>query len=82
MLGNTAPGSILIMGSGWNATVNVTPDISDCLNYQFRNECTTILSNCNGSDITVTVVKNGVTTLNRAVVYSNINPSEHSIRST
>jgi len=33
------------------------------------------LPNCFGSDITVTVVKNGVTSLNRAVVYSNIYPN-------
>ena len=25
------PGSVQIMGSGWNTTVNVTPDIADCL---------------------------------------------------
>jgi hypothetical protein len=72
------PGSIQIMGSGWNATVNVTPNISDCLNYTAPNNGNTnvtFLTACNGTDITVTVVKNGVTSLNRAVVYSNINPN-------
>ena len=71
------PGSVQIMGSGWNATINITPNISDCLNLTtptFGNNVT-YLSNCNGSDITVNVVKNGITSLNRAVVYSNINPN-------
>ena len=70
---NQAQGSILIAGSGWNASVNVTPDISDCLNTSGNN--VTILGNCNGADLTVTVMKNSVATLNRAVVYSNISPT-------
>ena len=65
------------MGSGWNTTVNVTPDIADCLSNintgGYVNS--SFIPGCSGSDITVTVVKNGVTTLNRAVVYSNINPN-------
>jgi hypothetical protein len=77
--GYPTPGSVQITGSGWNATINVTPDVSDCLIYStFPNgtvSTTTLPSNCNGSDLTVTVVKNGITTLNRAVVYSNINQS-------
>ena len=71
------PGSVQIMGSGWNTTVNVTPDIADCLSNintgGYVNS--SFIPGCSGSDITVTVVKNGVTTLNRAVVYSNINPN-------
>jgi len=68
------PGSVLINGSTWMAAVNVTPDISDCLT-QGTGTNVTYLTSCYGSDITVTVVKNGVTALNRAVVYSNINPN-------
>ena len=73
------PGSVAIIGSGWNVTVNVTPDIADCLSYStFPNgtvNTTTLAGNCNGSDLTITVVKNGITSLNRAVVDSNINPN-------
>ncbi|HVP97140.1 hypothetical protein [Methanoregula sp.] len=72
------PGSVAITGSGWNVSVNVTPDISDCLiasSSNLNNVNVTYQSSCYGSDITVTVMKNGVTTLNRAVVYSNINPN-------
>ncbi|MGB8219677.1 MAG: hypothetical protein WCE46_04775 [Methanoregula sp.] len=71
--GNPTPGSVLIIGNGWNATVNVTPNISDCLTPGFGNNVT-YQTGCYGSDITVTVVKNSVTSLNRAVVYSNITP--------
>ena len=71
---DTTPGSILINGNTWSATVNITPNISDCLNYTTPaiGNNVTFLTRCNGSDITVTVVKNGVTSLNRAVVDSNI----------
>jgi hypothetical protein len=71
---NPAPGSVQITGSGWNATVNVTPDISDCLTPGFGTNITYQTTGCYGSDITVTVVKNSITSLNRAVVYSNITP--------
>jgi hypothetical protein len=70
------PGSVQIAGSGWNATVNITPNISDCLTSVSGNNVT-YLTNCYGSDITVTVMKKGVTSLNRAVVYSNIYPNTH-----
>jgi len=72
---NTYPGGIQIGGSGWNETVNITPNIGDCLSGSSSGNNVTYLSNCYGSDITMTVVKNGVTSLNRAVVYSNINPN-------
>ncbi len=72
--GNPTPGSVQIMGNGWNATVAITPDIADCLintnTGGYVNS--SFIPGCSGSDITVTVMKNGVTTLNRAVVYSNI----------
>jgi hypothetical protein len=68
------PGSAQITGSGWNATVNITPNISDCLTSVSGNNVT-YLTNCYGSDITITVMKKGVTSLNRAIVYSNINPN-------
>lgn len=71
---NTAPGSVLISGNTWIATINITPDISDCLTSGTGNNVTYI-SSCYGSDITITIIKNGVTSLNRAVVYSNINPN-------
>jgi len=71
---NTAPGSVLVNGSTWSATVNVTPDISDCLASGTGNNVT-YLTGCYGSDITISVIKNGVPSLNRAVVYSNINPN-------
>ncbi|ABS56647.1 hypothetical protein Mboo_2133 [Methanoregula boonei 6A8] len=70
---NTAPGSVLINGSTWSATINITPDISDCLTTGSGNNVT-YLTSCYGSDVTATVVKNGITTLNRAVIYSNIKP--------
>lgn len=70
---NTAPASVLINGSTWSATINITPDISDCLTSGSGNNVT-YLTSCYGSDITATVVKNGITTLNRAVIYSNIKP--------
>ena len=72
------PGSIAISGGKWNASVNVTPNISDCLlasSSNLNNLNVTYQSSCYGSDITITVVKNGVTTLNRAIVYSSINPN-------
>ncbi|MGA2161752.1 MAG: hypothetical protein ABSG28_06105 [Methanoregula sp.] len=68
---NPTPGSIQVSGSGWNASVNITPDISDCLTPGFGTNVT-YQTICLGSDITVTVIKNGVTSLNRAIVYSNI----------
>jgi hypothetical protein len=72
------PASIQITGNTWIASVNITRNVADCLNYTAtggNNVNSTLLPNCFGSDITVTVVKNGVTSLNRAVVYSNINPT-------
>jgi hypothetical protein len=70
---NTYPGGIQVGGSGWNATINITPDISECLSGSSGSNNVTYLTGCYGSDITITVIKNGVTSLNRAVVYSNIN---------
>src|SRR5208337_4849211 len=73
------PGSIQINGSSWVATVNITPDIANCLSYSVNSTTnaitSTITPNCTGVDITVNIIKNGVTTLNRAVVYANITPS-------
>ena len=37
---NTAPGSVLINSNTWSATVNVTPDISDCLASGMGNNVT------------------------------------------
>ena len=72
---NTYPGGIQAGGTGWNATINITPDISECLSGASGSNNVTYLTGCSGSDITITVIKNGVTSLNRAVVYSNINPN-------
>jgi hypothetical protein len=73
------PGSILINGSSWSATVNITPNIANCLSYTVNATTyaasSTVKSNCNGVDITITVMKNGVKSLDRSVVYSNINTS-------
>ena len=71
---NPTPGSIQIIGGSWIAAINITPDISDCLTPGFGNNVT-YQTGCYGSDITITVVKNGVTSLNRAVVDSNITPN-------
>lgn len=76
---NPAPGSIQINGNTWNASINVTPNISDCLSIVNNN--VTYQSNCYGSDITITVVKNGVKTLDRAIVYSNIQPGSSNVYS-
>jgi hypothetical protein len=70
----TSPGSIQISGSTWNATIAVTPNVAECLTPGNGNNVTYV-SGCNGSDITISVIKNGVTTLNRAAVYSNIKGS-------
>src|SRR5271157_812172 len=74
---NTAPGSVQINGSSWSATINITPDISDCLSNTNTGGYvnSSFIPGCSGSDITVTVLKNHVTALNRAVIYSNINPN-------
>jgi len=73
------PGSILINGSSWSATVNITPNIANCLSYSVNATTSaassTVKSNCNGVDITITVVKNGIKSLDRSIVYSNINTS-------
>lgn len=70
------PGSILINGSNWNAAISITPNIANCLNYTLNATTNTVsstfLPNCNGTDLTVTVVKNNVKSLDRSVVYSNI----------
>jgi hypothetical protein len=71
---NTAPGSVVINGNTWVATVNITPDISDCITSGTGNNVT-YMTSCYGSDITITIIKNGVSSLNRAIVYSNINPN-------
>jgi len=66
------PGGVQISGAGWNATINVTPNIAECLVQ--NGTLISYNSSCNGADITITVIKNGVTTLNRAIIDSNINP--------
>lgn len=71
---NQYPGSIQIGGSNWNATIAVTPNVAECLTSGSGTNVTYI-PGCNGSDITISVIKNGVTTLNRAAVYSNIKAS-------
>jgi hypothetical protein len=70
------PGSVQINGINWNATVNVTPNMAECLAPGFGTNVTyTPYPGCKGSDITVSVIKNGVPVLNRAVVYANITSS-------
>jgi len=78
----TNPGRLLISGTNWSATVSVTPNIAECLNYTVnmtsptKETTSTLRDNCNGVDLTLTVVKNGVTSLDRSVVYSNVSPSK------
>ena len=70
------PGSVQINGINWNATVNVTPNMAECLAPGFGTNVTYApYPGCKGSDITVSVIKNGVPVLNRAVVYANITSS-------
>jgi len=73
---DTSLGSVLINGGTWWTTINVTSDITYCLNYTASGAVGNppLLANCNGTDITVTVNKNGVTSLGRTIVYSNIMP--------
>ena len=55
---------------------SITPNIAECLNNTVYANGTTssrISSGCNGTDITLTVVKNGVKSLDHSVVYSNVN---------
>jgi hypothetical protein len=74
---NTVPGGVLVNGGSWNASINVTPNISDCFSTStnLNNLNVTYSPSCYGSDITITVIKNGVNSLNKAIVYSNIMPN-------
>jgi hypothetical protein len=71
----TTPGNVQIGGNNWNAYVNVTPNIAECLTPGVGGTNITYISGCTGSDVTVSVIKNGVPTLTRAAVYTNIKSS-------
>jgi hypothetical protein len=70
-------GSLLISGSNWSATVGITPNIAECLNYTVNTTTSatssTVRPNCNGTDMTITIVKNGIKSLDKSIIYSNVN---------
>jgi len=69
------PGNIKINGSNWSATINITRNVAECLDYTLNptNVTSKFRTGCNGTDIALTVMKNSVKSLDRSVIYPNIN---------
>ena len=73
--------SIIINGSAWSATINITPRMTYYVTYTLSGQTLTQSPayNYTGTDITITVLKNGVKSLNGATIYSNVQQGTYSI---
>ncbi|MGP8255029.1 MAG: hypothetical protein ACLQMU_05025 [Methanoregula sp.] len=70
--------SVIINGNTWNATINITPQMTYYLTYALtgqgtnQNLTSAPAYNYNRTDITITVLKNGIKSLDGVTIYSNI----------